>query len=336
MTQERQKWHLTFGLLLLLLIIAVIADLLVGDVMYRPSAVWQALTGRGDEAIKHIILNVRSTRVFVALLIGISLPLCGLMMQTIFQNPLADPYILGVSSGTGLGVALFILGVPLLGAAVPQWILDFGMLGAGWIGAALVLILILVLSRRIANIFGVLVIGVMLSYIVSSIIQILQYYSSAEQLQLFTLWNLGSLSNVTRGHLNLMIPIILTGVLASIWSIKSLNLQLLGDEYAQTMGLSIRQTRTVVFGATTLMAGTITVFCGPIGFVGLAIPHAARYLLRTADHIVLVPGTILLGAISMLICDIIAKSLVIPINSVTALLGIPIILRVILKQLTRK
>lgn len=336
MGRKRRHVRLTFWVLAIALVVAIIADLMVGDVMYQPQKVWQALWDRGDEGIKHIITNVRSTRVFVAFLIGISLPLCGLMMQTIFQNPLADPYILGVSSGTGLGVALFVLGVPLLGAAVPQWVLDFGMLGAGWLGAAMVLVLILLLSRKVANIFGVLVIGVMLSYIVSSIIQILQYYSSAEQLQLFTLWHLGSLSNVTRGHLGLMVPIILVGVGLSIWSIKSLNLQLLGDEYAQTMGLSIKQTRTVVFGATTLMAGTITVFCGPIGFIGLAMPHAARFFFKTADHAVLVPGTMLLGAISMLICDVIAKALVIPINSVTALLGIPIILRVILSQLTRR
>lgn len=331
-----RRWRITFGILSILLILLIIADLLVGDVMFTPSEVWEAITGRGDLGKQHIITHIRSTRVIVALLIGISLPVCGLMMQTIFQNPLADPYILGVSSGTGLGVALFVLGIPLLNGAVPEWILDFSLLGAGWVGAAAVLVLILLMSRKIPNIFGVLVVGVMISYIVSSIIQILQYYSSAEQLQLYTLWNLGSLSNVTRFHLNIMAPILIVGLILSVFAIKSLNLQLLGDEYAQTMGMNIKRTRTVVFGATTLMAGTITAYCGPIGFVGLAMPHGTRYIFQTSDHTVLIPGTMLVGGISMLLCDIIAKLMVIPINSVTALLGIPIILRVILKQLAHR
>lgn len=328
--------YIIFVLLSILLALLIFADLLVGDIMYTPSEVWQALMGKGDIGTQHIITQIRSTREIVAILIGVALPVCGLMMQTIFQNPLADPYILGVSSGTGLGVALFFLGLPLLGTAVPQWIMDIGMLGAGWIGAALVLFLILIFSRKIENIFGVLIIGVMLSYIVSSIIQILQYYSSAEQLKLYTLWNLGTLSNVTRGHLNIMVPILSIGLLLSIFSIKALNLQLLGDEYAQTMGMNIKRTRTVLFGATMLMAGTITAFCGPIGFIGLAVPHATRYLFRTSDHAVLIPATMLVGASSMLVCDIIAKLLVIPINSVTALLGIPIILKVILNHLSRR
>ena len=328
--------YFTLVLLSVLLVILFITDLLVGDVLYSPSEVWQALIGKGDLGTQHIITQIRSTRVLVAILIGVALPVCGLMMQTIFQNPLADPYILGVSSGTGLGVALFFLGIPLFGIAVPQWVLDFGILGAGWIGAAMVLFLILALSRKIQNIFGVLIIGVMLSYIVSSIIQILQYYSSAEQLQLFTLWNLGSLSNITRGHLNIMVPILIIGVMLSILSIKSLNLQLLGDEYAQTMGMNIKRTRTIVFGATTLMTGTVTAYCGPISFIGLAVPHATRYLFRTSDHAVLLPSTMLVGASAMLLCDIIAKLLVIPINSVTALLSIPIILKVILQQLSRR
>lgn len=331
-----KRRYIIFALLIVLMILLFISDLLVGDVMYTPSEVWQALIGNGDDGTRHIIAQIRSTRVLVALLIGVALPVCGLMMQTTFQNPLADPYILGVSSGTGLGVALFFLGLPLLGATLPQWILDFGLLGAGWVGALMVLLLILILSRRIQNIFGVLIIGVMLSYIVSSIIQILQYYSSAEQLQLYTLWNLGSLSNITRGHLNIMMPLLLLGILLSFLSVKALNLQLLGDEYAQTMGMNIKRTRSIVFGATTLMAGTITAYCGPIGFIGLAIPHATRYLFRTSDHTVLLPSAMLVGASAMLICDIIAKLLVIPINSVTALLGIPIILKVILNQLSRR
>lgn len=325
-----------FVVLILLLLLFFIGDLLVGDVLCTPSEVIKAFLGGGNEGVGYIITKVRLTRVLVALIVGISLPVCGLMMQTMFENPLADPYILGVSSGTSLGVALFMLGVPLLGSAVPQWVLDFGVLGAGWLGALLVLFLILMLSRKIANIFGVLVVGVMLSYIVSSIIQILQYYSSAEQLKLYTLWSLGSFSSITRSHLQLLIPVMVVGLMLSFLSIKSLNLQLLGDEYAQTMGMNRKRTRMMVFGATTLMAGTVTTYCGPIGFIGLAMPHATRYIFRTSDHAVLLPATMLMGGIAMLLCDMIAKWLVIPINSVTALLGIPIILKVVFSQLSKR
>lgn len=303
--------------------------------MYTPREVIDALLGRGETGIAYVVNQVRLTRVLVALAVGISLPVCGLMMQTMFENPLADPYILGVSSGTSLGVALFMLGVPLLGAAVPQWVVSFGVLGAGWLGAIMVLLLIMVMSHRISNIFGVLIIGVMLSYIVSSVIQILQYYSSAEQLKRFTLWSLGSFSTVTWSHLQLLLPLVGVGLILSLSAIKSLNLQLLGDEYAQTMGMNLRTTRLVVFGATTLMTGTVTTYCGPIGFIGLAIPHATRFIFRTSDHSVLIPATMLVGGTAMLLCDVIAKVMVIPINSVTALLGIPIILRVVFSQLKR-
>ena len=302
---------------------------MVGDRLCTPWELARALCTDGDPTLRHILLSVRGTRTVVAVLIGIALPLCGLMMQTVFQNPLADPYILGVSSGTGLGVALFVLGVPLLGLPISS----LGVLGSGFLGALAVVLLILTLSRRIGNIFGVLIIGVMLSYVVSSVIQILQYYSSAEQLRLFTLWSLGSLGGVTRTQLSVMLPILLLGVGTTIASIKSLNLLLLGDYYAESMGLNIRRSRLLILGSTALMTGAVTAFCGPIGFIGLAVPHVARYLVRSADHRVLLPATALLGSCAMLLCNTLAKLFLIPINSVTALLGVPIILGVILKQL---
>ncbi len=302
---------------------------MVGDRLCTPWELAHALCTDGDPTLRHILLSVRGTRTVVAVLIGIALPLCGLMMQTVFQNPLADPYILGVSSGTGLGVALFVLGVPLLGLPISS----LGVLGSGFLGALAVVLLILTLSRRIGNIFGVLIIGVMLSYVVSSVIQILQYYSSAEQLRLFTLWSLGSLGGVTRTQLSVMLPILLLGVGTTIASIKSLNLLLLGDYYAESMGLNIRRSRLLILGSTALMTGAVTAFCGPIGFIGLAVPHVARYLVRSADHRVLLPATALLGSCAMLLCNTLAKLFLIPINSVTALLGVPIILGVILKQL---
>lgn len=327
--EAKARTSLSFTLLVVLAVVLLIADLMVGDRLQSPGTLWRALTTDEDPVLRHILLTVRSTRTLVALLIGVALPLCGLMMQTVFQNPLADPYILGVSSGTGLGVALFVLGVPLLGLPIS----GMGILGAGFLGALAVIFLILALSRRIDNIFGVLIIGVMLSYVVSSIIQILQYYSSAEQLKVYTLWSLGSLSGVTRDYLLIMLPIIGVGVGAAVACIKPLNLLLLGDHYAGTMGLNIRKTRLLILGSTALMTGTVTAFCGPIGFIGLAVPHVARFLFKTSDHRILVPATALIGACSMLLCNMLAKLFLIPINSVTALLGVPIILWVILRQL---
>lgn len=327
----RRSW--LFALLLLLLLLLVVLNLLVGDVSFTPREVMLALRGEGNEMTRHILLSVRGTRLVVALLIGVVLPLCGLMMQTVFQNPLADPYILGVSSGASLGVALFVLGVPLLGWSAGSVLQNLGMLGAGWVGTLSVMALVLGLSRQIKNIFGILIVGVMVSYVASAVIQILQYFSSAEQLKLYSLWSLGSLSNVTRSHLLLMCPILCVGVLMSLLSIKPLNLLLLGEEYASSMGVSIGRTRTLLFGATTLMAGTVTVFAGPIGFVGLAVPHVARALFRTADHAVLMPATALLGGCAMLVADLVAKVLTIPINAVTALLGIPVIMIVIFRSL---
>lgn len=327
--EPKARTSLSFTLLVVLAVVLLIADLMVGDRLQSPGTLWRALTTDEDPVLRHILLTVRSTRTLVALLIGVALPLCGLMMQTVFQNPLADPYILGVSSGTGLGVALFVLGVPLLGLPIS----GIGILGAGFLGALAVMFLILALSRRIDNIFGVLIIGVMLSYVVSSIIQILQYYSSAEQLKVYTLWSLGSLSGVTRDYLLIMLPIIVIGVGAAVACIKPLNLLLLGDHYAGTMGLNIRKTRLLILGSTALMTGTVTAFCGPIGFIGLAVPHVARFLFKTSDHRILVPATALIGICSMLLCNMLAKLFLIPINSVTALLGVPIILWVILRQL---
>lgn len=254
-------------------------------------------------------------------------------MQTVFRNPLADPYLLGVSSGSGLGVAFFILGTPLLGLAHSGFWQSVGIVGAGWGGAVMVLLLIAIISRYVKNILGVLIMGVMIGYIAGAIIQILQYLSSAEQLKMFFLWSMGSLGHVTTTKLFIMIPVICVGVILSIYCIKALNLLLLGENYAQTMGLNIRRARTLIFVSTTLLTGTVTAFCGPVGFLGLAVPHVARMLFNDADHRTLLPGSILLGVVAMLICDIIAKTLVLPVNCITALLGIPVIIWVVYKNL---
>ena len=318
MKQPRKHTALLFIALGIIALLLLVIDMATGDTYIPVSKVWAVLTGgECDEMTRNILLSIRFIRVIVAALIGVALSVSGLQMQTVFQNPLADPYLLGVSSGAGLGVALFILGAPLL----------------GWIGTAVILLGVAVISRKVKNILGVLIMGVMIGYVAGAIIQILQYLSSAEQLKMFTLWSMGSLGHITTTQLGIMTPMLCLGLLISIVCIKPLNLLLLGENYARTMGMNIKRSRTLIFISTALLTGTVTAFCGPVGFIGLAVPHVTRLLFNNADHRILVPGTMLTGLISMLLCDIIAKKFLLPVNCITALLGVPVILWVIAKNL---
>ena len=325
--------HITFLFVTLgiVAILLLLTDMATGDTFIPISKVWAVLTGgECDEMTRNILLSIRFVRVVVA---GIALSVSGLQMQTVFQNPLADPYLLGVSSGAGLGVALFILGAPLLGWTAFPLLQSIGIIGSGWIGTAVILLGVAVISRKVKNILGVLIMGVMTGYVAGAIIQILQYMSSAEQLKVFTLWSMGSLGHITMTQLAIMAPIVCIGLVVSIACIKPLNLLLLGENYARTMGMNIKRSRTLIFISTALLTGTVTAFCGPVGFIGLAVPHITRLLFNNADHRVLVPGTILTGLIGMLLCDIIAKKFLLPVNCITALLGVPVILWVIAKNL---
>lgn len=334
MKQNRRSTSLLFIVLGIVAILLVVTDMVTGDTFIPISKVWAVFTGgECDEMTRNILLSIRLLRVIVAALIGVALSVSGLQMQTVFQNPLADPYLLGVSSGAGLGVALFILGAPLLGWAEFPLLQSLGVVGSGWIGAVVILVGVAIISQKVKNILGVLIMGVMIGYVAGAIIQILQYLSSAEQLKMFTLWSMGSLSHITVTQLSIMIPMLLIGLFISIACIKSLNLLLLGENYARSMGMNIKRSRTLIFLSTALLTGTVTAFCGPVGFIGLAVPHVTRLLFNNADHRVLVPGTMLTGLISMLLCDIIAKKFLLPVNCITALLGVPVILWVIAKNL---
>jgi iron complex transport system permease protein len=286
--------------------------------------------GDCPETTAKIVINIRLIKAVVALLCGAALSVSGLQMQTLFRNPLAGPYILGISSGASLGVAIFILGAPLLG--LPMAFTQLGVAGAAWIGAALVLVIIAAVSQRIKDIMVILILGMMFSSGVSAIVQILQYLSKEESLKSFVIWTMGSLGNVTMSQLGILLPSVLLGLLLSVLTIKPLNLLLLGEEYARSMGLNLNRSRQMLFLSTTLLAGTVTAFCGPIGFIGLAVPHVARALFRNADHRVLLPATALLGACVLVFCDIISKILTLPVNSITAILGIPIVIWVVVRN----
>ena len=322
-----------FTALALLTVALFTADLLVGSVSVAPADIWAALTGGDcDPAIRDIILRIRLLKAVTALFAGAALAAGGLEMQTLFRNPLAGPYVLGISSGAGLGVALFLLGAPLLGVSAHSFVQSLGIAGAAWLGAALVLLVVMAVSRRIKDIMVILILGMMFGSGISSIVEILQYLSSEAALKSFVIWTMGSLGDVTGGNLALMLPVITAGLVLSVAVIKPLNLLLLGENYARTMGLNVQRTRTLLFLSTVLLAGTVTAFCGPVGFIGLAVPHLARMLFASADHRILMPGSMLAGAALLLVCDLISKTLALPINTVTALMGIPVVIIVVVRN----
>jgi len=320
----RSRSTILFSILITLTVSLFLLDLAVGAVNIPVRDVWAALTG-GDcpPATKKIVLNIRLIKAVVALLAGASLSVSGLQMQTLFRNPLAGPYVLGISSGASLGVALVVL------AGVGS---SIGIAGAAWTGAATVLIVITAVGCRIKDIMVILILGMMFSSGVGAVMQILQYFSHEESLKAFVIWTMGSLGDVTLPQLTLLAPSVAVGLLLAVLTIKPLNLLLFGEEYAVTMGLDIRRSRGLLFLSTTLLAGTITAFCGPIGFIGLAIPHVTRMLFQNSDHRVLLPGTTLSGASILLLCDVISKIFTLPINAITALLGIPIVVWVVLRN----
>ena len=320
----RSRSAILFAMLAALTLFLFLLDLAVGAVAVPLGDVWAALTG-GDcpRATAKIILNIRLIKAVVALLAGAALSVSGLQMQTLFRNPLAGPYVLGISSGSSLGVALVVLAG--FGSSI-------GIAGAAWLGAALVLVVIAAVGHRIKDIMVILILGMMFSSGVGAIVQILQYLSKEESLKAFVIWTMGSLGDVTFDQLAVLVPSIIAGLLLAVVTIKPLNLLLFGEEYAVTMGLNIRRSRGLLFLSTTLLAGTVTAFCGPIGFIGLAMPHVTRMLFRNSDHRVLVPGTVLSGAAVLLLCDLVSKMFTLPINAITALLGIPIVVWVVLRN----
>lgn len=329
----KSRSALLFPLLSLLVAAFFVVDLTTGSVSVPLDEVWAALTG-GEVAAStaKIVRSIRLVKAVVAVAAGAALAVSGLQMQTLFRNPLAGPYVLGISSGASLGVALFILGAPLAGVAANGVLASLGVAGAAWAGAAAILVVIAAVGRRIKDIMVILILGMMFSSGVGAVVQILQYLSHEDALKTFVIWTMGSLGDVTAQQLSLLLPAVGFGFALSIAAIKSLNLLLLGEQYARTMGLDVRRARRTIFLSTTLLAGTVTAFCGPIGFVGLAVPHVARMVFRNADHRVLLPGTALTGAAVVLVCDIVSKWLTLPVNTITALLGIPIVVWVVVRN----
>jgi iron complex transport system permease protein len=330
---------LIFMMLGILFIIFFTADLLLGSVIIPVSQVFRVLTfsSEAGDIFRTIIMDFRMPKAITAVFTGAALSLSGLQMQTVFRNPLAGPYVLGISAGASLGVALFVLGfssVAALGffSATGAWSLAL----VAWAGSFLVMMLVLYVSVRVNDIMTLLILGILFTSAVTSVVSILQYFSSESMLKAFIIWTMGSLGSVTKSQLAVMVPATVAGILLAFFKVKDLNAFLLGEDYARSLGVSIKRSRILIFLSTSLLAGTITAFCGPIGFIGIAVPHICRVLFKTANHLVLVPAVILTGSVVMLISDIISQlpgmQTTLPINSVTALIGIPVIIWMIVKN----
>jgi len=315
------------GLLVLLLVALALLDIRLGSVRITFAEIIHHL--RGSEHLSEqqlIILNkFRLPRLATALLAGAALPVCGLQMQTLFRNPLAGPYVLGISSGASFGAALVVLGAGATGI-VATWNLAV----AAWLGAGMVMLLLLFVSFRIKDVMTILILGIMFSSGLAAVISIMQFFSQAAALKSFVIWSMGSLGNVTGLQLQIMTWAILPLLLLSFFYLKVLNGLMLGEEYAVTMGIRIQRTRIIIFATTSILTGTITAFCGPIGFIGIAVPHMARFIFRQSDHKILLPATMLTGMVVLVLSDIISQmpgtERVLPINAVTSLIGIPVVI----------
>ncbi len=326
---------LIFIIMMMMLAFLFILDLFLGSVAIRPVDIIKAIFGTAGTDIETIVMEFRLPKAITALMVGIALSISGLQMQTLFRNPLAGPYVLGVSSGASLGVAIVILGFSSSLAmfnlqVLGNWILVI----SAWAGAGVVMLLIMYISSRVRNIMTILILGMMLASGLSAVVSIMQYFSSETMLKAYVIWTMGSLGNLSSGQLNVLVISVLAGIILSIFSIKMLNALLLGENYAGSIGLNLRFARIVIFACTSILAGSVTAFCGPIGFIGIAVPHIARNIFRTSDHKILIPGSILAGGIVMIVSDIVSQlpgsESVLPINSVTSLIGIPVVIWVIL------
>ena len=333
---KNKRAALIFSILAILLIVFFILDVFLGSVNLKISEVFQALTNHSGSDVETIVMKFRLPKAITAIFVGIALSLSGLQMQTIFRNPMAGPYVLGVSSGASLGVAIVILGFSAgITTGNLHGIGNWALVFSAWIGAGAVMVLIMLISSRVQDILVILVIGLMLSGGISAVVSIMQYFSNETMLKSYVIWTMGSLGNLTASQLNVLMISVTAGIILSLASVKMLNALLLGENYAMSIGLNIRFSRGLIFACTCILAGSVTAFCGPIGFIGIAVPHIARNIFRTSDHFILVPGSMLCGGIIMMASDLISQlpgtGTMLPINSVTSLIGIPVVIWVILR-----
>ena len=334
------KRNVCIILLLVASIIVLFAiNLIVGSVRIPLADVCDILFDKfeGKESWKYIVMENRLPQALTAMLCGASLAVCGLMLQTAFRNPLAGPDVFGISSGAGLGVAIVML---LLGGSVSTTLFTvsgfLAILTSAFIGAIVVTMIILFLSTMVRNSVLLLIVGLMVGYVSSSAVALLNFFASEEGVKSYMIWGMGNFGGVSMDHMQLFALLCLVGIIASIFLIKPLNIMLLGTQYAESLGINIRQIRNLLLVTVGLLTAVTTAFCGPISFIGLAIPHISRLLFRTDNHQILLPGTVLTGAVIALFCNLICylpgELGIIPLNAVTPLIGAPVIIYVIIKR----
>jgi iron complex transport system permease protein len=312
------------------LLIGILLNLALGSVYISiPKILSAFFAADSEDIVGKILWQLRMPKTMTAILAGASLSLSGLLMQTFFRNPLAGPFVLGISSGAGLGAAIWIMGSGwLLSMGIAVALLNsWGLVMASSIGAGLVLLLLLAVSWRIGDVGTLLILGMMLGSAVAALVMLLQFFSGSEELQRFVFWNMGDLGGLSNAELSVLSIVNIFAIGFSFILAQPLNVLLLGEENAKSLGVNVQRLQWMLILTTAILAGSITAFCGPIAFVGIAVPHAARMLWRTQRHQILIPGTILLGIVIMLYCQIIAtlpfQDKILPVNIVTSLLGAP-------------
>lgn len=335
----KRKYILTFSLLILALIGLLFLNIGLGSVKIPLKDIVASIFNLevSRESWRYIVLEYRLPKAITAVLTGSGLAVSGLLMQTLFRNPLAGPYVLGLSSGASLGVAIVFMGAGLFGGAFAAFLLSkWSIVIASSLGSLLVLLAVMLASLRLRDTMAILIIGLMFASLTAAVVSVLAYFSPASQLQQYVFWSFGSLGNLSWEEVSVLGLFWVIGIFLSVAGIKNLNSLLLGEQYAKSLGVSIQRNRLLVILATSLLAGSITAFAGPIAFVGLAVPHLIRQVIPVNNHSILIPAVILGGAILMLICDIAAQmpgnEFTLPINAITSLIGAPVVIWLLVRK----
>jgi len=333
------SYRISFLVLLLALLLAFVLNISLGSVSIPFKETLNTILGgqTQQDSWNYIIWSYRIPKAFNAILVGSGLALSGLLMQTLFRNPLAGPFVLGISSGASLGVALLIMGSSFLAGLLGfGFINDISLAIAASIGSFLVLLAVMIVAARVKDTMALLIIGLMFGSITAAIVSVLSYFTNAEKLQQYIYWSFGSVGNLSWQQLSILSAIVAIGMLMSIMAIKPLNALLLGENYAQSLGVNIKRNRLFIIIATGLLAGGVTAFAGPIAFIGLAVPHLTRQIFDTTNHKILIPAVFLYGGILLLLCDTLAQlpnSIhILPINAITSLIGAPVVIWLLIRK----
>ncbi|WP_297766584.1 iron ABC transporter permease [uncultured Muriicola sp.] len=336
---EQRKYYLPFVMLSVVLLLSLVINIGLGSVSIPPDEILTAILGGETEKgpWSYIVWNYRIPKALTAILVGSGLSLSGLLMQTLFRNPLAGPFVLGISSGASLGAALLIMGSSLISGWFTFGLInDISLALASSLGSFLVLLIVVVVATRVKDSMALLIIGLMFGSITAALVTVLSYFTNAEELQQYIFWSFGTVGNLSWIQLLLLSVAIMVGIVLSILSLKSLNALLLGEQYAISMGVRIKQSRYIIIVATGIMAGAVTAFAGPIAFIGLAVPHLTRQIFNTTDHKILVPAVLIYGAILLLLCDTFAQlpmsAYVLPINAITSIIGAPVVIWLLVRK----